>query len=335
MANMTFKTNLMPNSSQEYNLGSSEKKWNIYGDLLGSTSATDLTVGSIQVNGSANFTGIPTSQTPNLSSNGREIATTAFVREAFNVLDAMQFKGVIDNPNSLPNSYEKGWTYRVSASNVYAGEYCETGDILIAIEDNSSVAVTQNNDWAKIEHNIDGALFIGHNSTTSNSILVLDSGQAVKTISGNNDEALVWNGGPTFVSINPNISLNAATSTGSDEISISVLGITPNAIKLSKATTSNYGTTILDDDINSNASNKAATANAVNTVYSFAQNVNSIAENHKYWANIEATSNANYGTSPEIAVLKLNGDASAAAASSKSVSLQYNSTNETLSFVFV
>ena len=34
MANMTFKTNLLPNStSGEYSLGSSEQYWNIYGKV--------------------------------------------------------------------------------------------------------------------------------------------------------------------------------------------------------------------------------------------------------------------------------------------------------------
>ena len=35
MANMTFKTNLLPNSNLGYSLGSSDLKWNIYGDLTG------------------------------------------------------------------------------------------------------------------------------------------------------------------------------------------------------------------------------------------------------------------------------------------------------------
>ena len=34
MANMTFKTNILPNSNLEYNLGSTTKQWNIYGRLF-------------------------------------------------------------------------------------------------------------------------------------------------------------------------------------------------------------------------------------------------------------------------------------------------------------
>ena len=54
MANMTFKTNLLPNSTTlEYSLGSETQKWNIYGNLTGNAStatkletARTLTVGS-------------------------------------------------------------------------------------------------------------------------------------------------------------------------------------------------------------------------------------------------------------------------------------------------
>ena len=42
MANMTFKTNLLPNSTTlEYSLGSEDKQWNIYGELNGNASSAD------------------------------------------------------------------------------------------------------------------------------------------------------------------------------------------------------------------------------------------------------------------------------------------------------
>jgi len=34
MANMTFKANLLPNADLGYNLGSSDLRWNIYGNLI-------------------------------------------------------------------------------------------------------------------------------------------------------------------------------------------------------------------------------------------------------------------------------------------------------------
>jgi len=67
----------------------------------------------------------------------------------------------------LPASgYAAGWTYRVVLSNEdtspqnYAGRPCENGDIIIAIKD-YNVSTSGNTDWAIIEHNIDGAVFIG------------------------------------------------------------------------------------------------------------------------------------------------------------------------------
>lgn len=79
--------------------------------------------------------------------------------------DAMVFKGTLGETTgsvlTLPASgYSAGWTYRVADAGTYAGEYCEVGDMLIAINDGpSSGTSVVSADWAKIEHNIDGALY--------------------------------------------------------------------------------------------------------------------------------------------------------------------------------
>ena len=62
--NMTFKTNLLPNSTTlEYSLGSEDKQWNIYGELNGNASSANklktartLTIGGTgkDFDGSAN-----------------------------------------------------------------------------------------------------------------------------------------------------------------------------------------------------------------------------------------------------------------------------------------
>lgn len=62
----------------------------------------------------------------------------------------------------MPTSgYSAGWTYRAAADGIYKGEYCEVGDLIIAVNDYDS-STASNADWTKIEHNIDGALFMGH-----------------------------------------------------------------------------------------------------------------------------------------------------------------------------
>ena len=45
MANMTFKTNLLPNSNLEYSLGSATKQWVIYGNMIPSSTA-EATIGA-------------------------------------------------------------------------------------------------------------------------------------------------------------------------------------------------------------------------------------------------------------------------------------------------
>jgi hypothetical protein len=118
------------------------------------------------------LTGTPTAPTAAAGTNTTQIATTAFVTNAvsqgFSANDAMVFKGTLGSTNgsvlSLPtNSYQAGWTYRVADAGTYAGDYCEVGDLIIAIKDGpSSGSSVVNADWAKVEHNIDGAVHMGH-----------------------------------------------------------------------------------------------------------------------------------------------------------------------------
>lgn len=54
MANMTFKTNLLPNSTTlEYSLGSENQPWNICGELNGNASSTDKLKTARNINGTA------------------------------------------------------------------------------------------------------------------------------------------------------------------------------------------------------------------------------------------------------------------------------------------
>ena len=114
------------------------------------------------------LTGTPTAPTATAGTNTTQIATTAFVMNAFNANDAMIFKGTLGATNgsvsSLPtNNYQAGWTYRIADAGTYAGDYCEVGDLIIAIQDGptSGSSVTSAH-WTKIEHNIDGAVYMGH-----------------------------------------------------------------------------------------------------------------------------------------------------------------------------
>ena len=126
--------------------------------------------------GAAALTGTPTAPTAAAGTSTTQIATTEFVTNAvaqgFVANDAMVFKGLIGSNQpitQLPTSgYNAGWTYRVANAGIFAGEYCEVGDLLIAINDGpASGSSVINADWGKVEHNIDGAVFRGSGASNS------------------------------------------------------------------------------------------------------------------------------------------------------------------------
>ena len=191
------------------------------------TQADSLTTGSLLVNGQANFVQSPTAPTPIDSSNDTTVATTEFVKKAFNANDAMVFKGVLNASSEIPTSgYSTGWTYRIGTAGSYAGEACEIGDLLIAINDgpasgDSLIAL----DWIRIEHNIDGALFKGTNAFTNNHVLIADSTNGKVKDSGYTIAANVDAGQTKYLAIYTNgttigKTLNAHINTTSENGSI-------------------------------------------------------------------------------------------------------------------
>lgn len=150
--------------------------------LNNNTSIENAIINSLLVNGNSNFINnvnfiqIPTAPTATAGTSTTQIATTEFVTNAvaqgFVANDAMVFKGLIGSNQlitQLPTSgYNAGWTYRVANAGIFAGEYCEVGDLLIAINDGpASGSSVINTDWGKVEHNIDGAVFRGSGASNS------------------------------------------------------------------------------------------------------------------------------------------------------------------------
>lgn len=211
--------------------------------LNSNTYADGITAGSLIVNGNSSFvndvafTKSPTAPTPADDSNDTSVATTAFVKKAFAVIDAMVFKGTLGSTNgsvaSLPtNGYSAGWTYRVADAGTYAGEYCEVGDLIIAIADGPTSGTTVTNDhWAKIEHNIDGALF--------------------KTSSVN------YAGGKVLVSSGTNGAVKEGTTSTATVI---------KTVSLSGGNTPTLGTAISADDIEAWDAGSVTTASVTNGV---------------------------------------------------------------------
>lgn len=113
---------------------------------------------------SPNFTGTPTAPTPTDGDSTTKIATTAFVNNAVSSavagVDAMRFKGTLGTGGTvtvLPTTYKVGDTYRVTTAGTYAGQVCEIGDLVMAIESKDA----KNNldtDWTVAQTNINGAI---------------------------------------------------------------------------------------------------------------------------------------------------------------------------------
>ena len=120
-----------------------------------------------------------------ISGSVQDYVNTA-VGQMTGAVDSMVFKGTIGtggNPGTLPTTnYKKGWTYKVITANTYAGQECEIGDLIIAINDGpTSGSSVINADWTVAQTNIDGAV-TGPISSTANHIAVYDgtTGKVIK-----------------------------------------------------------------------------------------------------------------------------------------------------------
>ncbi len=130
------------------------------------------------------LTGTPKAPTASAGTNTEQIATTAFVQKAVSdgiaASDALIFKGTIGSERDsdgniingtegtvteLPFTYKTGWTYRVIAEGTYAGQVCEIGDLIVALNDSDEPMldsagnnITVDSDWCVAQTNINGAI---------------------------------------------------------------------------------------------------------------------------------------------------------------------------------
>ena len=131
------------------------------------------------------FTGTPTAPTATAGTNDTQIATTAFVMNAFTANDAMLFKGTIGSSGAtitaLPDTHKKGWTYKVATAGTYAGKVCEIGDIVICVTDGTGA---NNDHWTVIQNNIDGAVTgpASVSNNTNNNVVAVFNGTTGKVI---------------------------------------------------------------------------------------------------------------------------------------------------------
>lgn len=127
---------------------------------------------------SPTFTGTPTAPTPEVNDNSNKIATTEYVNNKMESLDAMLYMGVVNSNDDLPSEHVSGWMFRVGTAGTYAGQKCEVGDMIIC---NTTGTVFDSTHWNVIQANIDGAI-VGPAEATDENILVFDgtTGKVIK-----------------------------------------------------------------------------------------------------------------------------------------------------------
>ena len=284
-------------------------------NLNNETYAESITAGSLLVNGAANFVNIPTAPTPVVTSNDTSIATTAFVMNAFTANDAMVFKGVVNANSDLPANHKQGWTYRIGTAGTYANKVCEVGDIIICVTDGTAA---NNDHWAIIQNNIDGAVYKGANAFTDAHVIVADStagkvkdsGKTITTTAPSSSAAdttiptskAVWSAitsasgygkTGTVTSITAGAGLNTTSNdtatdggsiTSSGTLYLTKSGVTAGSYGPSAAVTGNDGTTmnvpyITVDKYGRVTSISNKTYTAKNTTYTFTAGTSILAWN--------------------------------------------------------
>lgn len=89
--------------------------------------------------------------------------------------------GIVDSSTPLPaTGYTVGQTFRVAEAGTYAGQECETGDLIIVIKDYAADGAS-NSDFLVVQANVDGAV-TGPDASTDTNIVVFDgaTGRKIK-----------------------------------------------------------------------------------------------------------------------------------------------------------
>lgn len=105
---------------------------------------------------SPNLTGSPTAPTPAAGSNNTQLATTAFVQNAVNaaVTNAAAYQGSANSYTEIvKTAYKPGWYWFVRTAGEYAGQQCESGDMIIA--NKAKGDSVSDSDFDVIQSNVD------------------------------------------------------------------------------------------------------------------------------------------------------------------------------------
>lgn len=136
-----------------------------------------------EVDGKASLAGATFTGTVTLAAdpqNNLEAATKQYVDRLVAGINDFTV-GVVDSSTPLPaTGYEVGQTFRVAEAGTYAGQQCETGDLIIVIKDYAAGSAS-NADFLVVQANVDGAV-TGPNASTDANIVVFDgtTGRKIK-----------------------------------------------------------------------------------------------------------------------------------------------------------
>ena len=159
----------------------------------------------------------------------------------------MVFKGTIGlsgaTISGLPENHVKGWTYKVITAGTYAGVNCEVGDLVICIEDGTSV---NNAHWTIAQSNLDHTV-TGPVSSTANH---------VATFVGTSGEVIQDSGFTIGASVPANAIFTDTTYSEATTTSAGLLSASDKA-KLDGITNS---TTLIDDTAGDNDTDKTWSA---------------------------------------------------------------------------
>lgn len=153
----------------------------IFEDTTDLASAVDAL--ETEVDGKANLAGATFTGTVTLAAdpqNDLEAATKQYVDRLIDGINDFTI-GVVDSDTPLPSTgYEVGQTYRVAEAGTYAGQECETGDLIIVIKDYAADGAS-NADFLVVQANVDGAV-TGPDASTDANIVVFDgiTGRKIK-----------------------------------------------------------------------------------------------------------------------------------------------------------
>lgn len=188
--------------------------------------------------------------------NGDKIDTTYLkIADAGDIItanDVMVFKGVINANSGLPADHKQGWTYRIGTAGTYANKVCEVGDIIICVTDGTAA---NNDHWAVIQNNVDGAVYKGTNAFTDAHVIVADSTAGKVKDSGKTITATAPSSSAADTTIPTSKAVWSAVTAGLGTLNVSSAGGTGKYISAISQTDGKISATVTNTSVSNTWTN--------------------------------------------------------------------------------